>query len=332
MLWTRRFFPGFQGAENIKKCLVNPMPLQPLHRNDLLPGLVPLGFGSGWLQAGQQAAHSLQTLEAALNSGFNYFDTARLYGDGQSEALLGKVLSPHRHKLVITSKAGIHPIDISVFGKLKRKCLKSAREPEFGRFSAHDLTQSIDTSLRELHTDYLDILLLHECTLAHLQKYDVQPTLEKLKAAGKIRHYGIATSLEESLKIIEKFPALTSVVQIPSSALDRNISRLPPRDSLTVIHSVIAPSLPAFVDCLATHGTELEHLLGIALDAPETAGQLLLAHALHTNPSGIVLFFSKKIANIQRAADIVQQQRFTPAQLTALSRFLAQRLTPATPD
>ncbi|MGC4002970.1 MAG: aldo/keto reductase [Pirellulales bacterium] len=52
---------------------------------------------------------SLATLEAALEAGINFFDTAYCYGyDGESERLVGRVMRPHRERVVIATKGGIH--------------------------------------------------------------------------------------------------------------------------------------------------------------------------------------------------------------------------------
>ena len=51
--------------------------------------------------------YSLRLLETAIDCGITYFDTARMYGLGAAEGLLGEVASRNRHRMIIASKAGI---------------------------------------------------------------------------------------------------------------------------------------------------------------------------------------------------------------------------------
>ncbi len=52
---------------------------------------------------------SLSTINAAFECGINFFDTAYCYGyDGESERMVGRVLRPHRDRVVIATKGGIH--------------------------------------------------------------------------------------------------------------------------------------------------------------------------------------------------------------------------------
>ena len=55
----------------------------------------------------RSASASLRALSAALDYGFTYFDTAPAYGNGLSETLLSKVLSPVRDKVIIATKCGL---------------------------------------------------------------------------------------------------------------------------------------------------------------------------------------------------------------------------------
>src|SRR5262245_53183884 len=147
---------------------------------DMLPAGAPrLGLGCGDLYAGEHEQASFRLLKTAFDSGRRYFDVARLYGDGQAEHGRRTAFRGVRDQVVIASKAGIVPWSMQSATRLQRKALNTARRlapfaggliPEpppaverYGAFAPAELVRSVETSLKALRTDYLDILLLHEC-------------------------------------------------------------------------------------------------------------------------------------------------------------------------
>src|ERR1700734_2088316 len=80
----------------------------------LPPGTNRLGFGNGGLIHDVSRADSLRLLEVAYDSGLTYFDTARMYGFGCAEALLGDLLAGRRDRIIVASKAGILPASRSI--------------------------------------------------------------------------------------------------------------------------------------------------------------------------------------------------------------------------
>jgi uncharacterized protein len=115
------------------------------------------------------AAQSDRVLESAVDAGINFFDTARIYTD--SEAKMGGVLSRHRGQVVIASKS-------------------------FSRDAAK-MSQDIDASLKQLHTDHIDLYQCHniasEGDLARGLAADGALTgLVKAQEQGKIRYIGLS--------------------------------------------------------------------------------------------------------------------------------------------
>ena len=111
----------------------------------------------------------------ALDLGINFFDTANVYGDGNSERLLGEVLSSNRTRVVIASKVGM---------KTYQEKLKLVHS---------EIQASIEGSLRRLKCDYLDLLQLHLVGLDTLRRDPlILESLEQFKAQGKIRCIGIS--------------------------------------------------------------------------------------------------------------------------------------------
>jgi len=90
---------------------------------------------------------SLRTIEAALDLGINFLDTAYCYGrDGESERLIGRVIRQKRDSVVIATKGGIH------WGDDGQRVFDG---------SPDRLRQECQISLKRLDTDYVDLLYLH---------------------------------------------------------------------------------------------------------------------------------------------------------------------------
>lgn len=152
-------------------------------------GGCPMG-GYGW--GSVQESELLDAIHAALDAGVNFFDTADTYGLGQSERTLAKGLGSRRRDIVIESKFGVR------VGGGKTVYDNS---PEY-------IQQALEESLRRLNTDYIDVYLVHyrdgKTPIA-----DVVGKLEELKAAGKLRYYGLSNihgdGLEELLPYAGRF-------------------------------------------------------------------------------------------------------------------------------
>lgn len=152
-------------------------------------GGCPMG-GYGW--GSVQESELLDAIHAALDAGVNFFDTADTYGLGQSERTLAKGLESRRRDVVIESKFGVR------VGGGKTVYDNS---PEY-------IQQALEESLRRLNTDYIDVYLIHyrdgKTPIA-----DVVGKLEELKAAGKLRYYGLSNihgdGLEELLPYAGRF-------------------------------------------------------------------------------------------------------------------------------
>jgi aryl-alcohol dehydrogenase-like predicted oxidoreductase len=168
----------------------------------------------------------LDLLSAAYDLGINFFDTADMYSQGESEALLGRALRSHRDKIIIASKAGYClPTRRRLVARLKPllrpavQLLKIRRDrlPSGSRgtitqdFSSKYLATAIDSSLRRLRTDYLDLYQLHSPPLEVIERGEWQPALEELKRLGKIRYYGIAVDTIEAGLAALRFPGVSSI-------------------------------------------------------------------------------------------------------------------------
>jgi len=199
-----------------------------------------LGFGCSAVMGRVGRKASLAALSAAFDAGVLFYDTARSYGYGESEALLGEFLRGRRHQVLVSTKFGIRPAAASslkrVLKPLARTLLRlapSARRSmqgqldsmsSAGHFSVAALHQSLDESLRALRSDYVDFLFLHEAPASVLQQDDLFATLRQLVAAGKVRRFGIASQPEVIEAAIAARVAGLQTVQFPCNLFNTSLA------------------------------------------------------------------------------------------------------------
>ncbi len=117
-------------------------------------------------------AATKQVVDAALEAGVNFFDTADIYGGTKSEEFLGRVLQGRRDRVVLASKFGIRIDDARPGGA----------RPEY-------IQRAVEDSLRRLQTDHLDLYQLHRPDDS-TPIADTLGALNALVQAGKVREIG----------------------------------------------------------------------------------------------------------------------------------------------
>jgi aryl-alcohol dehydrogenase-like predicted oxidoreductase len=199
-----------------------------------------LGFGCSAVMGRVGRKASLTALSAAYDAGVIFYDTARSYGYGESEALLGEFLRGRRDRVLVSTKFGIRPAATSPLKRalkpLARALLRAApgarrtmqgqlaSMSSAGHFSVAALHESLDDSLHALRTDYVDFLFLHEAPASVLQQDDLFAALRKLVAAGKVRRFGIASQPEAIEAAIEaRVPGLQAV-QFPCNLFNMRLA------------------------------------------------------------------------------------------------------------
>ena len=137
---------------------------------------------------------SLAALNAALDNGVNFFDTADGYGDGRSEKMLARLKRERQEKFFVATKVG-------------RRLPKQIPEG----YTRENINAWVERSLKNLETDALDILQLHCPPTQVYYMPEVFGILDDLVAQGKVRHYGVSVEkVEEALKAIE-YPNVKTV-------------------------------------------------------------------------------------------------------------------------
>ena len=203
--------------------------------------------------------------------------------------------------------------------------------PRFGFFRIPDIRKSLEASLRELRTDYIDIFLLHECKLADVQYPELSDFLEEIKREGKIRAFGLATTIEETIAITKTCPALGRIVQIANNVWEANIPRLPhDPGALIVTHSCLGDRFRNLVLRLASEADlarDWESMTQVDPRNRTAIAQLFLFNALRDNPTGVVLFSSSKPANIEANVQAIAETTVNTFQIKGLRTFVARHLS-----
>ena len=157
-----------------------------------------IGFGA-WAIGGSWGtvddSDAVAALNAALDSGMTFIDTADVYGDGRSERLICKVLKERGgERPFVATKAGRRLPQQTVAG-----------------YSDANLRAWIERSLTNLEVETLDLVQLH-CPPTDLYYHpEVFDSLDRLVEEGKIRNYGVSVErIEEAIKAIE-YPGVVSV-------------------------------------------------------------------------------------------------------------------------
>jgi len=160
--------------------------------------VAPIGFGAwaiggSWGDVSEKDARA--TLEAALDAGVTFIDTADVYGDGRSERIVRDVLA---------SRFGDRPV---VATKAGRRLDPHVAEG----YTLEAIEGFVDRSLTNLGVDCLDLLQLHCPPTDVYYRPDFFGALDALVAKGKVRFLGVSVEkVEEALKAIE-YPNVASV-------------------------------------------------------------------------------------------------------------------------
>jgi aryl-alcohol dehydrogenase-like predicted oxidoreductase len=200
-----------------------------------------IGFGGarigGLFARDGDRATSLRMLDAACDAGINFYDTADMYSQGESEILVGKAFRKKRDKVFIATKGGyclpgrkrliqlIKPLAkpvIRAIGLRRSTVLASLSGTISQDFSPGYLRKAVEASLRRLQSDYIDLYQIHSPPREELLGTRLQDTLgllARLKADGKIREYGIALDSADDVAHCLGMEGIASL-QMPFGLMD----------------------------------------------------------------------------------------------------------------
>ena len=254
-----------------------------------------------------------RVLLAALDAGVTLFDTAALYGLGNNELLVGRVMKPHRNQFMLCTKGGMAGVDVNGDGKKVRVI---DGRPEAVR-------RDCENSLRALQTDVIDLYYLHRWD-KKVPIEDSVGAMADMVAKGHVRAIGLS---EVSAGTIRKAHAVHPIaaVQTEYSLWTRNpeiavlelchqigaafvafspvargfLTDAPPVEA-DIAASDIRKTMPRFMG--ENYAANLKLLTGFKALADEagcTPAQLSLAWLLHKAPHIIPIPGTRSVAHLQ---------------------------------
>ena len=169
-----------------------------------------LGFGC-WEMGGTYGDVDGSEIAAAVNRaidlGVNCFDTAPAYGRGESESVLGRALGSRRKDVVVVTKCGVGYAD----------------RPKGRDSRMVSILASVEESLRNLGTDYLDVLLIHWPD-ANTPFEETMHALDSLVQQGKVRAVGVSNFTLDQIRECEGYRSM-DVVQYGLNMFDRRMEQ-----------------------------------------------------------------------------------------------------------
>lgn len=139
---------------------------------------------------------SISLLQAAVERGVTFFDTAEMYGPFTNEELVGEALKPYRDRVVIATKFGIK--------------VQDDKQVQNSHPSA--IRESVEGSLKRLKTDVIDLYYQHRVD-TQVPIEDVAGTIKDLIGEGKIKHWGLS---EAGVQTVRRAHAVQPVTAVQS--------------------------------------------------------------------------------------------------------------------
>jgi hypothetical protein len=266
-----------------------------------------LGFGCASLGSRVSPGNGLAALGRAWDAGVTWYDVAPSYGDGEAEGLLGRFFAGKpREAFQIVTKVGIPPSPPSLKQRIARPVLRAALEvapglraairrrrppPVKPPIEAAMIPVSLDSSLRRLGVDHIDVLALHEAKPDEVVRDDVLEALTRVIAAGKVKVAAIASSPEAAAAGMAAAPQLYGMIQTAGNPFLPGADPGLPADRVT--HSAFGnEGGPARLAAMIGDDADLRAAFaaaGYEPDAARAARDFLADHAFAANAGGVVI-------------------------------------------
>jgi aryl-alcohol dehydrogenase-like predicted oxidoreductase len=243
---------------------------------------------------------SLATLNRCLDVGVTFIDTANVYGGGDNERLISKLLADRRDEVTLATKFGIkgNPAD------------RAAGRPT-ARGDAAYVRQCIDESLQRLNTDVVDLYYMHRRDVS-VPIEETVGAMAELVRAGKVRHLGLSEVTADELRAavaVHPIAAVQSEWSIWSRDVERNV--VPAAAELGVGFVPYSPLGRGFLTGTVRSAADLSSPTDFRRRLPRFAHGALDAN----------------LAVVDVVTSVADEQRATPAQVAlAWLRYRAEQL------
>ena len=175
--------------------------------NLILPELIIGAMRLGTWGANMNSKELDTFIQGCIALGLNAFDHADIYGDYTTESVFGKVLKTNsslRSDILLITKCGIKKVCSNRPGH---------KVPSYDSSAPH-IEASVETSLKNLHTDYIDLLLLHRPDYL-MHPDEVAKSFTKLKESGKVRFFGVSNFKPSQFDLLNNsFPLTTNQIEV----------------------------------------------------------------------------------------------------------------------
>jgi D-threo-aldose 1-dehydrogenase len=262
-----------------------------------------LGFGCAGLMRLPSHRRRQQLLGAAFEQGLTRFDVARMYGLGMAEAELGRFAKGRREEIVIATKFGIEPgaprlarlqaparAAVAHLPGLRAALRRRSGAPhEPRRYDASAARSSLETSLRQLGTDYVDYFFVHDPAPGDLVDLEgLGELFGDLVQRGMVRAWGVSGDPDPCISLAR---AGAPVLQVRDEIFAPVAA--PPGAPSTISFGVLARPLARIrrhLDSDPRRQARWRATVGCDCGNSEVLASLLLQDALERNPAGAVLF------------------------------------------
>jgi aryl-alcohol dehydrogenase-like predicted oxidoreductase len=199
-------------------------------------GVSMLGVGCGRVASINNPVPTREieaTLEAAVEAGINLFDTADIYGQGDSERTLSRLLRRYRDRMFVVTKVGgrhgryagviriakpLLRVLVRSSPRLRGTVVRARTATVTYNYHPHDLGCAIEGSRRRLRLDHLDGLLLHNPSIETLRDPGIHDFFAELLRGRRSRHVGVSVETVAEVEAALSMPSPLTIIQLPLAA------------------------------------------------------------------------------------------------------------------
>lgn len=289
-------------------------------------------------------AAALRAMETAFDLGVTHFDVARSYGYGDAEAVVGAFAAGKRDRITIATKFGIRASGAARGLRWIKPAIRqivrhvpyarsairatSGRTLIPGYYGLADARNSFEESLRQLKTDYADVLFVHDCSPTDQLSEELLEYLDGLVDAGKVRVWGFATRREWIEAVSERSSRRPMIIQCERNLLNhRPITQGPLLGTPAIFHSPFdGPNAVKALEIILTREPAWRNLENAAggLVGASLISRLLLEGAFHLAAENPVLCSMFDPTHIRENVAALDKPVFTAEQITDILKHIGQ--------